>query len=68
MYKSEETGKVYKDYEEYCNSDELDTCEIFLKLNSGERTPQNAEEEKWLKNMRQMKAEGKIIDIPFGTF
>lgn len=68
MYKSNETGKVYKDYQEYCNSDELEMYDKFLKLNSGERMPQNKREEDWLEEMRQMETEGKIIDIPFGTF
>ncbi len=68
MYKSNETSKVYKDYQEYCNSDELEMYDKFLKLNSGERTPQNKREEEWLEEMRQMEVERKIIDIPFGTF
>ena len=68
MYVSNDTGIVYKDYQEYCNSDELEMYDKFLKLNSGERTPQNKREEKWLQEMKEMKARGEIIDIPFGTF
>lgn len=61
-------GKSYKDYQAYCNSDDLETDDIFRKLLAGSRTPQNDEEKTWLENMRKIEAEGKIIEIPSGTF
>lgn len=61
-------GKSYKDFQAYCNSDDLETDDKFRKLLAGSRTPQNNEEKTWLANMRKIKAEGKIIDIPSGTF
>ena len=61
-------GKIYKDFQEYCNSDDLDLDDKFRKLLSGSRTPQTEEERTWLKNMRKLQAEGKVIDIPSGTF
>ncbi|MBR5166677.1 MAG: hypothetical protein IKW86_01260 [Salinivirgaceae bacterium] len=68
MYKSSVTGKVYKDYDEYCNSDDLEVGVVALKLQSGERTPKNEEEREILKEIRELEAQGKIVDIPFGTF
>lgn len=68
MYKSPDTGKVYKDYEEYCNSDELELGIVAIKLMAGERTPQNEREKKILAEIRKLQAEGKIVDIPYGTF
>lgn len=61
-------GKQYKDFQEYCNSDDLETDDKFRKLLAGSRTPQNDEEQVWLDNMRALESEGKIIDIPSGTF
>lgn len=61
-------GKRYKDYQEYCNSDELETDDKFRKLLAGSRTPQNDEEREWLSSMRNLQSEGKSIEIPSGTF
>lgn len=61
-------GKTYKDFKAYCNSDDLETDDVFRKLLAGSRTPQNEEERKWLEEMRRLQSEGKIIDIPTGTF
>lgn len=57
-------GKHYKDYQEYCNSDDLDIDDKFRKLLSGSRTPQNDEERMWLENMRKLQKDGKIVEIP----
>ena len=57
-------GKHYKDYQEYCNSDDLDIDDKFRKLLSGSRTPQNDEERMWLENMRKLQEDGKIVEIP----
>ena len=61
-------GKQYKDFQEYCNSDDLETDDKFRKLLAGSRTPQNDEESEWLSSMRKLEAEGKSIEIPSGTF
>ena len=57
-------GKSFKDYQEYCNSDDLDIDDKFRKLLSGSRTPQNDEERMWLENMRKLQEDGKIVEIP----
>lgn len=61
-------GKTYKDFQEYCNSDDLELDDKFRKLLTGSRTPQNEEEHVWLGNMRKLQAEGKVVDIPSGAF
>lgn len=61
-------GKIYKDFQEYCNSDDLELDDKFRKLLSGSRTPQTEDERLWLENMRKLQSEGKIIEIPSGTF
>ena len=61
-------GKIYKDFQEYCNSDDLELDDKFRKLLAGSRTPQTEEERVWLENMRKLESEGKIIEIPSGTF
>ena len=68
MFKDPDTGKVYKDYHEYFNSDDLEVGVIALKLQSGERTPKNEDEREILKEIRELEAQGKFVDIPFGTF
>ncbi len=57
-------GKSYKDYQEYCNSDDLDIDDKFRKLLAGSRIPQNDEERAWLAEMQKLEAEGKVIEIP----
>lgn len=57
-------GKSYKDYQEYCNSDDLELDDRFRKLLSGSRIPQNDEERAWLIEMRKLQSEGKVIEIP----
>ena len=57
-------GKSYKDYQEYCNSDDLDIDDKFRKLLYGSRIPQNDEERAWLAEMQKLEAEGKTIEIP----
>ena len=57
-------GKSYIDYQEYCNSDDLDIDDKFRKLLAGSRIPQNDEERAWLAEMQKLEAEGKVIEIP----
>lgn len=61
-------GKTYKDYQEYCNSDNLELDDKFRKLLAGSRTPQTEDERLWLGNMRKIQSEGKVIEVPSGTF
>lgn len=61
-------GKLYKDFQEYCNSEDLELDDKFRKLLAGSRIPQNDEEKVWLENMRKQHAEGKVIDIPSDIF
>lgn len=61
-------GKTYKDYHEYCNSDDLETMEIAMKLYAGSRTPQNDEERKMLKEMKEASERGEILDFPMTPF
>ena len=46
-------GKLYKDFQEYCNSEDLELDDKFRKLLAGSRIPQNDEEKVWLENMRK---------------
>ena len=57
-------GGIFKDYQEYCNSDDLEIDDKFRKLLAGSRVPQNDEERSWLIEMRRLESEGKVIDIP----
>lgn len=61
-------GKIYKDFLEYCNSDDLELDDRFRKLLAGSRIPQNDEERAWLEDMRRLQSEGKTIDIPSDIF
>lgn len=61
-------GKTYKDYHEYCNSDDLETMEIAMKLYAGSRTTQNDEERKMLKEMKGASERGEILDFPMTPF
>lgn len=61
-------GKLYKDFQEYCNSEDLELDDKFRKLLAGSRIPQNDEEKVWLENMRKQQTEGKVIDIPSDIF
>ena len=62
MYK-EPGGNVYESYEEYCNSPDLDTYTIMLKLHNGVRKPQNDFERSLLAEMREIEASGGQIDF-----
>ena len=57
-------GKSFKDYQEYCNSDDLELDDKFRNLLAGSRVPQNDEERSWLIEMRRLESEGKVIEIP----
>ena len=55
-------GIVYESYEAYCNSPDLDTYTIMLKLHNGVRKPQNDFERSLLAEMREIEASGGQID------
>ena len=57
-------GESFRDYQEYCNSDDLELDDKFRKLLAGSRVPQNDEERSWLIGMRKLESEGKVIEIP----
>ena len=56
-------GDVYESYEAYCNSPDLDTYTIMLKLHNGIRKPQNDWERHLLKEMQDVEASGGQIDF-----
>lgn len=56
-------GDVYESYEAYCNSPDLDTYTIMLKLHNGIRKPQNDFERDLLKEMQEIEASGGQIDF-----
>ena len=58
-------GNEYQSYKNYANSPELDSYNIYIKLLSGVRTPQNDEERKLKEWMDEMHAQGKIVETEF---
>ena len=56
-------GVEYESYEAYCNSPDLDTDIIQMKLRSGERKPQNEFEESVLKEILDARAEGYELEV-----
>lgn len=47
------------------NSPDLEPEQIYVYLTLGSRTPQNEEEKKLLKEIKKIKREGYVVDIPF---
>ena len=58
-------GKEYSSYKEYINSLDLDSDLICLHLWIGDRTPQNAEDEKIKKELDEMSAKGQTPEFYF---
>ena len=56
-------GNVFKSYEDYCNSPDLNTYTIMLKLHNGVRKPQNEFERQLLLEMQDIEARGEQIDF-----
>lgn len=56
-------GVEYESYEANCNSPDLDTDIIQMKLRSGERKPQNEFEERLLKEILYARAEGYELEV-----
>lgn len=56
-----DTFGLRKDY----NSMSLEKEEILLYLSLGKRTPQNESEEQMLKEIKEIRERGQIVDIPF---
>lgn len=56
-------GSVYKSHEAYYNSPDLDTNEVMLYLHAGKRKPQNDFERHLLEEMKDIEANGGIIDF-----
>ena len=61
-YKSPE-GYLYPSYQAYCNDPDLDSDLIQCKLASGMRTPQNEFERELLKEIKEARAQGKVLEI-----
>ena len=61
-------GNEYESYEAYCNSPDLDTYTVMLKLHAGSRTPQNDFERGLLKEMKEIEERGGMIDFTEGTW
>ena len=64
MFK-DELGNTYESYKEYVNSPDLDRDLVAIKLWKGERTPQNAEERRIMKELDAMKAKGQVPEFDF---
>lgn len=56
-------GNEYSSYEDYCNSPDLDTHTIMLKLHAGTRMPQNQFERDLLQEMKEIEHRGGMIDF-----
>lgn len=61
-------GNYYESYEAYCNSPDLDTHTIMLKLHAGSRKPQNQFEQDLLQEMKEIEARGGTIDFSENTW
>lgn len=64
MYKDDYTGKEYKSFDAYCNSDDLDDDVIYNYLVQGKRTPKNDKERRWQEEGRKLIENGGY-DIDF---
>ena len=56
-------GTVYKSYEEYVNSPDLDLDLVQLKLYQRQRKPQNDSEERLLSEIKKAEKEGKYLEL-----
>ena len=56
-------GNVYESYEAYCNTPDLDSYTIMLKLHNGVRKPQNDWERSLLRQMKEIEASGMQVDF-----
>lgn len=56
-------GNVHDSYEAYCNSQDLDTYTVMLKLWSGSRTPQNDAEKRILAELEEIRRRGNTPDF-----
>jgi len=61
-------GDEYDSYEAYCNSPDLDTYTVMLKLWAGSRTPQNASEQRILEELEEIRRNGQVPDFTEGTY
>lgn len=58
-------GERYKSPQDYYNDKDLDWDIIFSMLWRGVRTPQNEKEKEWKKELDEIKASGKEIELNF---
>lgn len=58
-------GVEYDNYQDYCNSNDLDPDIVGVMLSLGRRTPQNEYETRLLAEIQKLQSEGKAIEFPF---
>ena len=58
-------GNVYNSYEDYCNSPDLDSDLVVIKLWNGQRIPQNEYERKLKIDLDEMKRNGQSLEVDF---
>ena len=56
-------GYEYSSYQEYVNSPDLDSDLIQVKLFTGQRKPQNKDEEEILREIKKAREKGKYLEI-----
>ena len=57
------SGRKWKSYKEYCNSNDLDFDIICVMLDTGRRQPQNEWEREYIKKTKEYK--GVATELPF---
>jgi len=62
---TDENGKVWNTYREYCNSDEPDFDVKCVMLETGRRTPQNDWERDYVRNTPKYRKKGIPTELPF---
>ncbi len=56
---------VYERPQSYYDSMDLDPEQVLLYLSMRKRKPQNESEERLLKEIREIEAKGRSVEIPF---
>ena len=59
-----ENNYINKRTPDYYNSMDLDIDQIQVYLMSGRRTPQNEAEKRILKQIREIEAKGRVVEVP----
>ncbi len=56
---------VYERPQSYYDSMDLDPEQVLLYLSMRKRNPQNEDEERLLKQIREIESKGRSVEIPF---